>query len=119
MDQEYHEALNYAQKSFDGMLYEMQTNIDKQTESVNSILAKNGQFMMTRERTKNLQSADSCIVMIEDVIEEIEQFSKHLREGKDFHDVVIPKLEKLKQQVGDILTSCIKGEAGMVVVWFI
>jgi hypothetical protein len=101
-DQEYREALEYAQKSFDGMGYEMRTNIEKQTELVNSILAENEQFMMTRERTNNSQSADSCIVMIEDAIEEIEQLSKHLKEGKDFYDVVIPKLKRLKQQVGDV-----------------
>jgi hypothetical protein len=82
----------------------MQTNIEKQSELVNTILAENEQFMMARERTNNSQSADSCIVMIEDAIEEIEQLSKHLKEGKDFYDVVIPKLEKLKLQVGDVST---------------
>eukprot|EP00529_Nitzschia_sp_RCC80_P041184 CAMPEP_0113490768 /NCGR_PEP_ID=MMETSP0014_2-20120614/27215_1 /TAXON_ID=2857 /ORGANISM="Nitzschia sp." /LENGTH=133 /DNA_ID=CAMNT_0000384547 /DNA_START=1290 /DNA_END=1691 /DNA_ORIENTATION=- /assembly_acc=CAM_ASM_000159 len=40
--------------------------------------------------------------MIEDAMEEIDQLSKHLKEGKDFYNIVIPKLEKLKQQVGDV-----------------
>ena len=69
---------------------------------LDAILSENEQFMMSRERNGNTQSADSCIVMIEDAIEEIEQLSKHLKEGRDFYDVVIPKLEKLKQQVGDV-----------------
>lgn len=101
-DHEYQEALAFAEKSFDGLVFEIQTNIDKQTELVDAILAENEQFMMARERTSNSQSADSCIVMIEDAIEEIDQLSKHLKEGKDFYDVVMPKLEKLKQQVGDV-----------------
>jgi len=101
-DDEYHDALKYAQKSFDGIVYEMKSNIEKQIDLVNTILAENEQFMMARDRNSNSQSSDSCIVMIEDAIEEIQQLSKHLKEGKDFYDVVIPKLEKLKVQVGDV-----------------
>jgi hypothetical protein len=40
--------------------------------------------------------------MIEDAIEEIEQLSKHLQEGSDFYKVIVPKLERLKQQVEDV-----------------
>jgi hypothetical protein len=101
-DPEYREALKYAQKGFDAIVYEMQNNIEAQTELVNTILAENEQFMMARDRTQNSQSADSCIGMIEDAIEEIEQLTKHLKEGRDFYDVVIPKLVKLEQQVGDV-----------------
>lgn len=101
-DPEYREALICVQRQFDGMFYEMENNIEKQTDLLNGILSENDQFMMARERTKNSQSADSCIIMIEDAIEEIDQLSKHLKEGKDFYNVVIPKLDKLKQQVGDV-----------------
>lgn len=106
-DQEYRNALTYAQKSFDGIVYEMQNNIEQQTELVDTILQENESFMHARETSpssssQHTASADSCIVMIEDAMEEIEQLSKHLKEGKDFYDVVIPKLNKLKQQVGDV-----------------
>jgi hypothetical protein len=105
-DAEYRDALIYAQKSFDGIVYEMQTNIEKQSELVNIILAENEQFMMARHQGCNsstyTSSADSCIAMIEDAIDELEQLTKHLKEGKDFYDVVIPKLDKLKQQIGDV-----------------
>jgi BRO1-like domain/ALIX V-shaped domain binding to HIV len=101
-DQEYSDALAYARKSFDGMFYEMESNIEKQTDLLDAILAENEKFMVARERTHNSHSADSCILMIEDAIEEIDQLSKHLTEGKDFYNVVIPKLDKLKQQVGDV-----------------
>ena len=102
-DQDYRDSLAYAQKSFDGIVFEMQANIEKQTGLVNKILAENEQFMQARARSQSTHSSsDSCIVMIEDAIEEIEQLSKHLKEGRDFYDVVIPKLEKLKQQVGDV-----------------
>jgi len=58
--------------------------------------------LMDRERTSASQSADSCIVMIEDAIEEIDELTNHLKEGNKFCNVVIPKLDTLKQQVGDI-----------------
>ena len=58
--------------------------------------------MDARDAMQSSSSSDSCIVMIEDAIEEIDQLSKHLKEGKDFYDVVIPKLDKLKLQVGDV-----------------
>lgn len=101
-DQEYREAVKYAEKSFEGMMLDVQDNLDKQTDLVNTILAENEQFMIAREQTNISQAGDSCIVMIEDAMEEIDQLSKHLKEGKDFYNVVIPKLDKLKQQVGDV-----------------
>jgi hypothetical protein len=101
-DQELREALISMQKPFDGMFYEVEHNIEKQTDLLNAILAENEQFMLARESTNNSHSADSCIIMIEDAIEEIDQLSKHLKEGKDFYNVAIPKLDKLKQQVGDV-----------------
>jgi hypothetical protein len=57
--------------------------------------------MMNRERTSASQSADSCIVLIEDAIEEIEELSNHLKEGKEFYNAVFPKMDRLKQQIGD------------------
>lgn len=112
-EQECKEAVKYAQAAFDGIVYEMQTNIDKQSDMLNTILAENEEFMRARDRQNgggfgggggnhHQQSADSCIAMIEDALDEIEQLSKHLAEGKSFYDVVIPKLEKLQLQVGDV-----------------
>lgn len=99
---DYRETLKYARKSFDGIVDVIQNNIKKQKRLVDSIMDENERFMMERSHSQNAQSGDSCIVMIEDGIEEIEQLSKHLKEGKDFYKVVIPKLEKLKQQIGDV-----------------
>lgn len=101
-DRDYLEATKYAQKAFDSMIYEIKKNMKRQNELLNTILIENEQFMNSRERTSYSQSADSCIIMIEDAIEEIDQLSNHLKEGKDFYNVVIPKLDKLKQQVGDV-----------------
>lgn len=100
-DQDYLEASRFAQKAFDGMIYEIQNNMEKQKEILNTILIENKQFMMNRERTSASQSADSCIVLIEDAIEEIEELSNHLKEGKEFYNAVSPKMDKLKQQIGD------------------
>jgi programmed cell death 6-interacting protein len=102
-DEDYREAVKFVQqRSFEGLILQVQDNLDTQTQLINTILVENDQFMAAREQTNNSQAADSCIVMIEDAMEEIDQLSKHLKEGKDFYNIVIPKLDKLKQQVGDV-----------------
>jgi hypothetical protein len=35
------------------------------------------------------------------LLKKLDQLTKHLKDGKDFYEVVIPKLEQLKHQVGD------------------
>jgi len=101
-DQDYLDATKHAQKAFDGIRYEIQTNMERQNELLGTILAENEGFMDARMRTTTSQSADSCIVMIEDAIEEIDQLSKHLKEGKAFYNLVLPKLDVLKHQVDDV-----------------
>lgn len=68
-DQEYRNGLTYAQKSFDGIVYEMQNNIEQQTGLVDTILQENESFTHARETSpssssQHTTSADSCIVMI-------------------------------------------------------
>lgn len=101
LEQDYHQRVIMAQKSFSGIAYEIQLNIDKQAELVETILQENERFMDAREKGASSAASDSCIAMIEDAIEETDQLTKHLKEGKDFYNVVIPKLQQLKQQVGD------------------
>lgn len=101
-DKDYLEATKHAQKAFDGMRYEIENNMTSQNELLGTILIENEEFMNSRERTTNSQSADSCIVMIEDAIEETGQLSNHSKEGKDFYNVLIPKLSELKHQVDDV-----------------
>jgi hypothetical protein len=102
-EREYHHAIIAARKSFNGIVYDIRRNIDKQHELVDAILTENERFMQARETSHSpSSSSDSCIAMMEDAIEEIEQLAKHLKEGKDFYDVITPKLEQLKQQVGDV-----------------
>ena len=101
-EREYRRILIESKESFNEIAYDIQENLNKQTELVQTILVQNQKFMDSRDAIQSSSSSDSCIVMIEDAIEEIDQLSKHLKEGKDFYDVVIPKLEKLKLQVGDV-----------------
>jgi len=101
-DRDLFDAMKHTQKAFDGMRYEIQANLEKQDELLGTIFHENERFMDARERTTNSQSADSCIVMIEDAIEEIGRLSKHLKEGKDFYNVVLPKLDELKHKVDDV-----------------
>jgi hypothetical protein len=102
-DQDYLDATKHAQKAFDGIRYEIQTNMERQNELLGTILAENERFMDARMRTTTSQSADSCIFMIEDAIEEIDQLTNHVKEGKAFYNHrFLPKLDTLKHRVDDV-----------------
>lgn len=99
--QDYQRVANKAQKSFSGIAYEIQLNIDKQVDLLHVIMQENAQFARARDAGATSASAESCIAMIEDAIEGIDRMNTYLKEGKAFYDVVLPKLEQLKHQVGD------------------
>lgn len=101
-DELYRDAVEKVQKPFESMFVALKCNIDKQDEFVQAILVENEHFRRERERSNTTQSGISCISMIEEAMEEIEELSSHLREGKDFYNVMIPKLDRLKHQVGDL-----------------
>lgn len=100
-EQEYSLAVKKSQKSFSGIVYEIQRNIMQQTEILNAIMVENEQFTAARASGASSAASDSCIVMIEEALEEIDLVAKHLRDGTEWYELVIPKLEHLKQQVGD------------------
>lgn len=106
-EKELQRALVESSESFDTVAYSVTNNVNIQGELLRSILSENQKFMLARE--EQMQSRigsgnDSCIVKMENAIEEIEQLSKHLRDGKHFYDKIFPKLGKLKNQVGDLST---------------
>lgn len=100
----YRKVVDNAKASFHGTVEEIKVNLEKQTKLLYKIMQENDQFMRVRDQSHNASGTDSPINKIEDALDEIDQFSKHLKEGKTFYDVVIPKLEKLHQQVEDV--SC-------------
>jgi hypothetical protein len=101
-DEECRSGVEKIKRSFDDMFQDLQNNVDRQDSLLERIFAENQKFQIARERNRTTQPGDSCIVMIDTAIEEIEQLSSHLREGKSFYDYIVPKLELLKQQVDDV-----------------
>lgn len=101
---EYRQVVENAKASFRGIVDEIKGNLEQQTKLLYKIMQENDQFMRVRDHSlaSNTAGIDSPIVKIEGALDEIEQISKHLKEGKIFYDVVIPKLEKLLQQVEDV-----------------
>lgn len=99
--QDFGAVFKYAKSAFDGLLFEIRANFDKQSALLRSIMLENDFFLQAQGKG-DTSATDSCIAMIEDAIVEIKQLSSHLAEGKAFYDVIIPKLEKLKIQVGDV-----------------
>jgi hypothetical protein len=101
-ESEYQQAVDAAIEAFDGMIRNMHQSIDMQDSLLEVILKENEDFMGARDANQSSSSSEGFIVKIEDALEEIDQFSEHLKEGTAFYDVIIPKLNKLKQQVGDV-----------------
>lgn len=101
-EEEYEYIVEESIASFNGLIRSMQESIMFQEQLMGVILRENEDFMRARERTRSKSTSENIIIRIEDALEDIDQFSDHLREGRAFYDVIIPKLNKLKQQVGDV-----------------
>lgn len=98
---EYERVVQESIQSFEEVTFDIRTNISRQVELVDSILHENEDFVKAREAGPPPNANENCILMIEDAIDEAEQLKKHLREGIEFYNVVIPKLERLQHEVGD------------------
>jgi hypothetical protein len=99
-NEDYERVVQMSLKSFGGISYDIRTNITRQAELLESIMMENDRFVAARDAGPSFSANESCILMIEDAIEDTEQLSKHLKEGRDFYKIVIPRLERLRQEVG-------------------
>ena len=100
-EQEYQRILEAAVLSFSDMIEEMHSSIKQQDKLLDAILKENEDFMRARDvSSRSHTSSEDFIVKIEDALEELDQFAEHLKEGRAFYDVIIPKLRKLKEPVG-------------------
>jgi ALIX V-shaped domain binding to HIV/UBA/TS-N domain len=103
-DVQYKAIVKKGKESFQRTLSQIESSLQEQTELIQNILAENEIFMQERDSSQGASSADRSIIMIEDAVDEIDQLYTHLKEGRDFYDVVIPKMEKLRKQVGEVST---------------
>jgi hypothetical protein len=103
----YTKLVTHYETSFRARAADIESHIEEQKELMNLILAENEKFVMARrdERGAGCSSSDSCIAMLEDAIEEIDQLIIHLREGKDFYRVIAPRLEKIRNQIDELSTK--------------
>jgi hypothetical protein len=107
-EEEYQNVIEDSKAGFYDIANELEANFEQQTNLLNMIMQENTHFMRRREQlfhqrsTKHSHSSDSTLGSIEDALEEIAQLTKHLKEGGAFYEVVIPKLEKLQQQVEEV-----------------
>lgn len=98
---------NAKRTQFDSIIARVHKSIEQQKELLVAILKENESFMNARaetmaQSTSNNHQDNNCIMKIQDSLEEVEQFQKHLVEGRAFYDVILPKLTKLQHQVGDV-----------------
>ncbi|KAL3944132.1 MAG: hypothetical protein SGBAC_001779 [Bacillariaceae sp.] len=101
----------YTSSYFEGPFRERMKGIRKHMASekalLEEILEENKQFMQARQQQTSgkCSSADDCIAVLEEAIEEIDQISNHLEEGKNFYSSIAMKLEKLRGQVDELSTK--------------
>lgn len=102
VDQALSTTVEQAKESVQEYVDEMEASIEQQNELLRRILHENEEFTRARDMNQRTVPSDDCLVQIEDALDEIDEFHQHLQEGTDFYDVIIPKLEKIKMQVGDV-----------------
>jgi hypothetical protein len=104
------EAVSNAISFFGDVIYDLRSNLENQGRVMDAILAENEVFLRFRKglnRTSSSSigsarsSGDSCLAVIEDAIEDVEHLWTHLKDGTGFYGELIPKIEKLQQEVGD------------------
>ena len=100
-NEEYLLAVKKSQKSFSGISYEIHFNIRTQTELLDEIMEENEKFTAARTSGSSSPASEASITTIEEALKEIDQMVIYVREGTEFYEQVIPKLEYLNQQVGD------------------
>ena len=108
---EWERIFQLAISSFDGIINEVQSNIWSQGQLMDHVLAENDKLVRYRsarlrfgQKSSSLSShssGDSCLAVIENAVEDVEQLWNHLKEGTGFYDILIPKIERLLQEVGD------------------
>jgi programmed cell death 6-interacting protein len=104
------------QESLEDMVQDIQQNMERQTELVKHALDENVKFVRAREEAEDVQrqrsatnggavhASNRTMVMIHQALEEVDELSKYLEEGKAFYNVVLPKLKRLRQNVEDLST---------------
>mmetsp|Transcript_22268 Transcript_22268/g.54984 ORF Transcript_22268/g.54984 Transcript_22268/m.54984 type:complete len:855 (-) Transcript_22268:83-2647(-) len=101
----------YTSSYFEGPFRERMKGIRKHLDSekplLQEILEENEKFMQARQQQTSgkCSSADDCIAVLEEAIEELDQISNHLEEGKSFYSNITMKLENLRGQVDELSTK--------------
>ena len=101
-----------AQESLQDMVTDIQRNMNKQTDLVKRALDENVRFVKARDEYERSRSSaglstartNRTLVMINQAIEEVDELSKYLEEGKAFYNVVLPKLQRVLTHVEDLST---------------
>ncbi|GKY96363.1 hypothetical protein MPSEU_000595900 [Mayamaea pseudoterrestris] len=94
-------AVEQAKEVVQVFVDKVEASIERQADLLRNIMQDNEEFVRIREASQPIEGGN-CIAKLEDALDEIDVFAKHLKEGKDFYDVVIPKLDRLKTQVEDV-----------------
>ena len=88
---------------------DMYTHEDEQEDEYESnyygnFAGGNGASIISNNKSNMAPAAERTLIMLEEALEEMEQFTAHWQQGEAFYQGVIPKLQKLQQQVSEVST---------------
>jgi len=98
-ESEYETVVQQALEPYSSWGSQMDESIRQQDALLERIVQENQTFVAARGTNRK---SEDFIVRLEEALDEMEQLSEHLREGRAFYDVILPKLSKLAAQVGDV-----------------
>jgi len=98
---------SYLEGPFGERIKDIRKHMDSEKPLLEEILEENQKFMEARQEQTSgkCSSADDCIAVLEEAIEELDQITNHLEEGKIFYKNITLKLEKLRGYVDELSTK--------------
>lgn len=79
----------------------VEESFERQTELIRFIVQEYEEFKPSCDISHEARG-NSLISKLQDALDDIDDFADHLKEGRDFYHVVVPKLQRLKVQVEDV-----------------
>eukprot|EP00566_Odontella_aurita_P036380 CAMPEP_0113587808 /NCGR_PEP_ID=MMETSP0015_2-20120614/35125_1 /TAXON_ID=2838 /ORGANISM="Odontella" /LENGTH=1237 /DNA_ID=CAMNT_0000493531 /DNA_START=475 /DNA_END=4185 /DNA_ORIENTATION=- /assembly_acc=CAM_ASM_000160 len=98
----FEEAANAALQAFAPYLEKVQSHNAHQNLLMERILKENALFREALDQDATANRGQDYVQKLEDALLTVERVKTQLTEGRNFYDVVMPRLERLREEVSDL-----------------
>ena len=95
-------AANASLRDFHRYLANVDALKAHQSSILESVLKENAAFRAALERAGSADAGQDYIQKLEDALLTVDRAKRQLAEGRNFYDVVMPRLERLREEVSDL-----------------